>query len=190
MYVCCRTCEGRFSWKGRIEFMLIPTCIRRNLVHAAILHHSYDCIEKYIHYRNANKPLRYTVLSFWTSAYLAETQERWEESKIRPCRTHRAQSWNWNDENVQNDARTNVPAIWSVNLVIDMQHTKLKRAETLSRPSSPCFCSVRRKVIYQLQHPPRAFEFLENFCSNPPSRGLKAVQIAGDQMPPPRETFW
>ena len=27
MYICCCTCEGRFSWKGRIEFMLIPTCI-------------------------------------------------------------------------------------------------------------------------------------------------------------------
>ena len=37
---------------------------------------------------------------------------------------------------------------------------------------------------------PRAFEFLENFCSNYPSRGRKAVQmphhrsIPGDQMPP------
>ena len=38
------------------------------------------------------------------------------------------------------------------------------------------------------QHPPpgspRAFEFLEKFCSNPPSPGRKAVQ-----MPPPVRAF-
>ena len=42
---------------------------------------------------------------------------------------------------------------------------------------------------------PRAFEFLENFCSYPPSWGRKAVQmphyrfIPGDQMPPPLGNF-
>ena len=39
--------------------------------------------------------------------------------------------------------------------------------------------------------PPGTFDFLENFCANPPFLGQKAVQmphhrsISGDQMPPP-----
>ena len=50
-------------------------------------------------------------------------------------------------------------------------------------------------VKSKLQHPPRAFEFLEKFCSNSPSRGRKAVQmphhrsIPGDQMPIPPGNF-
>ena len=42
-----------------------------------------------------------------------------------------------------------------------------------------------------LGNPPRVFQFLKIFCSNPLSRGQKAVQmphnrsISGDQMPPP-----
>ena len=50
-------------------------------------------------------------------------------------------------------------------------------------------------VKSKLQHPPRAFEFLEHFCSNSPSRGRKAVEmphhrsIPGDQMPPPPGNF-
>ena len=52
-------------------------------------------------------------------------------------------------------------------------------------------------VKLKLQHPPllpsRAFEFLENFCANPPFLSQKAVQmphrrsISGDQMPPLQE---
>ena len=40
-----------------------------------------------------------------------------------------------------------------------------------------------------------AFEFVETFCSNPPSPGQKAVQmphhrsISGDQMAPPRYVY-
>ena len=58
---------------------------------------------------------------------------------------------------------------------------------------------VNLLVMYQwnrsLNIAPWAFEFLENFCSNYPSRGRKAVQmphcrsISSDQMPHPRKLF-
>ena len=71
---------------------------------------------------------------------------------------------------------------------------------TVSRSSgmSSLFRNFSVQVTYQSNRSfnippratPRAFEFLENFCSNSPSRGRKAVQIPhhrsipGDQMPP------
>ena len=67
------------------------------------------------------------------------------------------------------------------------------------QPISKLFCTGYVPVTSKLQHlpraTPRAFEFLENFCSNSPSRGRKAVQIPhhrsipGDQMSPSPGNF-
>ena len=58
----------------------------------------------------------------------------------------------------------------------------------LQAPGDGPLVPVKSKLRHFLTGKPRTFEFLENFCSNPPSPGQKAVQmphqrsISGDQM--------
>ena len=64
-----------------------------------------------------------------------------------------------------------------------------------SRPLTQRLCASQIEASTSPRATPRAFEFFENFCSNSPSRGRKAVQmphyrsIPGDQMPPSPGNF-
>ena len=54
------------------------------------------------------------------------------------------------------------------------------------------YISVKSKFQHPPWAPPRVFDFLENYCSNPPYLNQNAVQMphtrvhSGDQMPPSR----